>query len=515
MSAPLQSGSIGELFWRVDEAVVLVDGDRIIAWNPSAVRMFATTPDQGASADRVFSAVLGPAYDGLRTLLRQPGTAVIDATSACGLVLDVKSWPIEGSDVRMLIMTDVTAGRRLSDGLARLSALGRELLVSEPSLPDLLQQLADEAKFIARADFSTVLLLDPGSDVVTHFVYNAPRELFPEQLPRAVGLLALAIGERQPVCIADIAGHPAAVGLPENHPRIRSLLTAPVLAGDAIVGEIAVANTPTSRVFDDVDRELIVDLAAHAGIAVRWAEEREKAQRATEVRREIIATARHDIRNPLTIGKGYTAMLETRRDRLTPQQIESALAAVRVAFDRMEQFAARALMSEEDEAQADQPNWQRISVTDFLASLEADHNAIARESVVRVVTSADEAAPHAFSGDPGMVREVLDNLVTNAIKYGAAGGDVRVTARGEGDNVRFDVHNDGEGILPEDQQHIFDRYWRAKELRGGDIPGSGLGLAIVRRLVTLHGGVVGVSSRPEEGTTFWVTFPVAAPHGSA
>ena len=512
MTAPLQSGSIGELFWRVSEAVVLVDRTQIIAWNPSAERMLGTTPKEGADAAEVFAEMLGSSYEQFKVLIRESGTAVIDAMDACGLVLDVKSWPIEGSDVRMLILTDVTASHRLATGLGRLSALGRGLLASEPALPDLLQQLANEAKIVARAEYSALLLLRlDHADAVSHFAYDAPRDLFPDRLPRVIGLLAAPVTTRDAVSVDDIRGHPGAVGIPMRHPPIGPLLAAPILAGGDVIGEIAVANPPGERTFDDVDRQLLLDLAAHASIAIRWAESRESAQHATQIRKEIIATARHDIRNPLTIGKGYAAMLETRRERMSAEQVDNAIASMREAFDRIEGFAARALLDEEDQLDEEEPQWAPIGVERLLASIAADHTAAARDVGTPVETTCEAGTPGEFVGDPNMVREVLDNLVTNAIKYGLPLEPITVTARAEGDQVRFDVHNFGAGIPPEDQQRIFDRYWRANAVRGGDIPGTGLGLSIVRRLVELHDGVVGVSSRPEEGTTFWVTFPTEKP----
>ena len=371
MTAPIQSGSIGELFWRVSEAVALLRADLIVAWNPSAQQMFGVTPADGASAEETFAPLFGPAYDDLRPLLTESGTATIDAMVSCGLVLDVKSWPIEGSDVLILVISDVTAQRRLAVGLARLSALGRELLVSEPVLTDLLQQLVDAAKSITQADFSALLLLRPDhTDAVSHFAYNAPRELFPERLPRVVGLLAVPLAQRSAVAVEDIRGHPAAAGIPVKHPPIGPLLAAPVLAGDALVGEIAVANAPGRRSFDQVDEQLLVDLAAHAGIAVRWAESRERARVEAEIRREIIATARHDIRNPLTIGRGYASILETRRDRMTPEQVTTALAAVRHAFERIEEFAAKALI-DDDTTDADEPAWSVVPVLPLLDDLAA------------------------------------------------------------------------------------------------------------------------------------------------
>jgi signal transduction histidine kinase len=512
VTAPIQSGSIGELFWRVSEAVVLIDGTRIIAWNPSAERMLRVTPKDGADATEVFADRLGSSYEQFKGLIHASGTAVIDAMDTCGLVLDVKSWPIEGSDIRMLILTDVTASHRLATGLARLSALGRGLLASEPALPDLLQQLANEAKTIARAQYSALLLLRADhSDAVSHFAYDAPRGLFPDRLPRVIGLLAVPVTTRDAVSVDDIRGHPGAVGIPVRHPPIGPLLAAPILAGGDVIGEIAVANAPDDRTFDDVDRQLLLDLAAHASIAIRWAESRESAQLATQVRKEIIATARHDIRNPLTIGKGYAAMLETRRDRMSAEQVDNAIASMREAFERIESFAARALLDEEDHLEEQEPQWAPIGVERLLASLAADHTAAARDVGTPVETACEVGTPEKFVGDRDMVREVLDNLVTNAIKYGLPLEPITVTARAEGDQVRFDVHNLGTGIPPEDQQRIFDRYWRATDVRGGDIPGTGLGLSIVRRLVEMHDGMVGVSSRPEEGTTFWVTFPIDKP----
>jgi signal transduction histidine kinase len=512
VTAPLQSGSIGELFWRVSEAVVLVDGTRIIAWNPSAETMLGVAPANGADAPEVFAAALGSAYEQLEVLIHAAGTAVVDAMDSCGLVLDVKSWPIEGSDVRMLILTDVTASHRLASGLGRLSALGRELLANEPGVPDILQQLTNEAKTISRASYSAVMLLrSDHPDAVSHFAYDAPREAFPDRLPRIIGLLAAPVAARDAVSVDDIRGHPDAVGIPVRHPPIGPLLAAPIMAGGGVIGEIAVANAPGDRTFDDVDRQLLLDLAAHASIAIRWAESRESARLATQIRREIIATARHDIRNPLTIGKCYAAMLETRRDRMSADQVSNAIASMREAFERIEGFAARALLDEEDQLVEEEPQWSSIVVERLLASIAADHTAAARDVGTPVETSCETGTPEMFVGDPNMVREVLDNLVTNAIKYGLPLEPITVTARSEGTHVRFDVHNFGAGIPSEDHQRIFDRYWRADAVRGGEIPGTGLGLAIVRRLVEMHHGVVGVSSRPDEGTTFWVTFPTEKP----
>jgi signal transduction histidine kinase len=504
-------GSIGELFWRVEEAVLLVRGGRIQAWNPAAERLFGVQPDTDADADEVLAPLFGAAYGALRPLLVEAGTATLELEPS-GLVLHATTWQLEGHDTHVVLLRDSTHQHRLSRGLARLSELGRDLILAEPDLPDLLQRLVDEAKTLTAASFSALLLSRADHpDEVNHFVYNAPRELFPERLPRLVGLLAVPVHLGHAVALDDIRGHDAGFGIPVKHPPIGPLLAAPVFSGPHVIGEIAVANPPDARTFDEVDMQLLVDLAAHAGIAVKWAESRDNAALEAELRREMIATARHDIRNPLTIGKGYVSMLESRRDRMSAEQLATALSAVRVAFERIEEFASRALIDDNEVLAADVPAWTAIPITSLLGALAADHNAAARDVGTTVVTEIEDGTPDSFAGDPGMAREVLDNVVANAIKYGAHGSTVTVTARPEGRQVRFDVHNEGAGISVEDQQRLFDRYWRSTEARSGKVPGTGLGLAIVRRLVELQHGVVGVTSRPDEGTTFWVTFPQQPP----
>jgi signal transduction histidine kinase len=110
-----------------------------------------------------------------------------------------------------------------------------------------------------------------------------------------------------------------------------------------------------------------------------------------------------------------------------------------------------------------------------------------------------------------MVREVLDNLVGNALKHTPEGREVVVSCRGDGAHVRFDVRDEGPGIAEAEQAALFERWSRTDSSRARQVPGFGLGLSIVKRLVTAHGGTLGVSSRAGEGATFWVTFPSEAP----
>ncbi len=108
------------------------------------------------------------------------------------------------------------------------------------------------------------------------------------------------------------------------------------------------------------------------------------------------------------------------------------------------------------------------------------------------------------------MRQLLMNLLTNAIKYTPSGGQVAIRSALNDGTVEITVRDTGIGIAPGDLPHIFDRFWRADVARSrtGERPGVGLGLAISKWIAEAHGGSIRVSSRPQRGTTFTVILPV-------
>lgn len=114
------------------------------------------------------------------------------------------------------------------------------------------------------------------------------------------------------------------------------------------------------------------------------------------------------------------------------------------------------------------------------------------------------------SGDAAALRRVFQNLVGNAIKYGAAGGWIRVRARVDGSHVAVTVTDKGIGIPPAEQERIFEPFYRGADVIAARIQGAGLGLSLVQRIVDGHGGRIAVASAPGEGSEFTVTLPVAA-----
>ena len=494
---PLMEGPLHELFAATPDAVVVLHDGRVVLSNERADAFFGTSGE--AIAD------------------------VVDLLAVCAQVPPVgmhrvELWPHGVADVlhrvvgefEALIIRDVTATVRHADGLKHLIEISRELVSTPPSVAAVLQSLVTHAKQLAHADYSALLMLREGSSTETsHFVYDAPRALFPTRMPRVVGLLAVPVDARGPARLDDIRGHPAGVGLPGVHPPIGPLLAVPILSGADAIGELAVANAPGGRVFDVVDEQLLQDLAAHVAVAARWAQQAERMREQELLRQEVVDTARHDIRTPLGAGKGYAQLLARKLDQMSPEQVATALAGLTGAFDRIESFTQRLLVDERRTVVGIEPQWSKVDVTALLDSLQRDAEAATGRDALLLEREAD--APTSLAGDPEMVREVLDNLIGNALKHSPPESAVVVSVRAEGAHVRFDVNDKGQGIAEADQAALFERWSRTDSSRARQVPGLGLGLAIVKRLVTAHGGTLGVSSRLGEGATFWVTFPSEAP----
>jgi signal transduction histidine kinase len=232
----------------------------------------------------------------------------------------------------------------------------------------------------------------------------------------------------------------------------------------------------------------------------------EQLLEAGRVKDEFVALISHDLRTPLTSIMGY---LELTLDdgNLTDQQ-RGYLDIVNRNADRLLRLVNDLLFVARLEAgQLD------------LRPAELDLAAVVRQSVV-------EAEPRAAAGgieltceagdvpavqaDRGRMFQLLDNLVSNAIKFTPAGGDVRVSLTPVNGVVRLEVSDTGIGIASAEQTRLFERFFRASTASDRQIPGTGLGLYIARAIVEAHGGSIAVRSEPGEGTSFCVELPTGA-----
>jgi signal transduction histidine kinase len=224
---------------------------------------------------------------------------------------------------------------------------------------------------------------------------------------------------------------------------------------------------------------------------------------------EFVALVSHELRTPLTSIIGYLEMIsEGDTEPLSPVQA-SYLSAVQRNVDRLNALVNDLLfLARVDSGQLS----LQLAEVDF-AELLAQAAEVARPAAeAKEIVLKVEAGPLPPGlGDGGRLAQIVDNLVSNAIKFTPENGEVVVRATADGDSVAVEVSDTGMGIAPDEIQHLFTRFFRASTAISNGIPGTGLGLAISQAIAEAHGGTIDVSSRLGEGTTFRLRVPVSQP----
>ncbi|WOF22271.1 ATP-binding protein [Microbacterium betulae] len=201
----------------------------------------------------------------------------------------------------------------------------------------------------------------------------------------------------------------------------------------------------------------------------------------------------HELRNPLTAIVGHSDLL-LERDDLLPE-VRDQTQVIQRAAERMQQMVAGIL---EERAM---PSDDCDAVLDLRSVIDASVEAFGAAAAIAGVDLAQHVeGPLPLVGDTFRLRQVVDNIVSNAIKYTPRGGRVTIEARADDDGVLLTVSDTGIGIAQADLPRIFDKYFRAESARANALPGSGLGLGIARDIVTEHGGSLGISSDLGHGT---------------
>ena len=213
-------------------------------------------------------------------------------------------------------------------------------------------------------------------------------------------------------------------------------------------------------------------------------------------RRRLLADVTHELRTPLTIMQGNLEALLDGVYPADPAHLEPILDETRVLSRLVDDLRTLSLA----EAGALTLHREPTDIGQLLTDSVASFRVQADSAGVELATVVDEVLPQ-LEIDPVRMREVLSNLLSNALRYTPRGGTVRVGASLSDGTVRISVRDSGPGIAAEALPHIFDRFYKSDESRG-----AGLGLAIAKSLVVAHGGEIDATSAPGQGTEmrFWL-----------
>jgi len=220
---------------------------------------------------------------------------------------------------------------------------------------------------------------------------------------------------------------------------------------------------------------------------------------------EFLSVASHELRTPLTTIKGYTQLLAQTVDDLKPEERATYINAVLGEIERMMGLISELLDVSRIETNRLQIHPQPIQWLEFIQGRVSAFQVQHPNRALRVALSTDETI---VTADPDRMRQVVDNLLSNALKYSADGTNIDVTVEASNGEMHTAVSDHGIGIPKDEIPQLFERFHRARNVSSRYYGGLGLGLYIARAIVEAHGGSIAVQSVEGQGSTFTMTLPI-------
>jgi signal transduction histidine kinase len=384
--------------------------------------------------------------------------------------------------------------------LERLMEVGHDL-ASTLDLPRLLRQIIDAARELTGTEAASIMLFDPRSGELrfeaTTNIESAEFEGLAVPLEGSIAGWIVQHGE--PVVVPDTRSDPRWHQAVDTRTDFvtRSILGVPLVARGKTLGVLEAINK-SSGIFTDDDVATLVWLAAQASAAIVNARLFEQS--------DLISELVHELRTPLTALMATSQLLarpdfpaDKRRELVTTLQRETR---------RLSDMATSFLDISRLESGRMRFSLERF---DLAGLVEECRDVVRPQAAQHGIEIGLNVAPNlpALESDRGKIKQVLLNLLTNAIKYNAERGQVSVTAAPDPAGVRLSVSDTGRGIPPEAMPHLFERYYRVPDTEGF-AAGTGLGLRIARSIVEALGGEMRVTSEVGRGSTFSFVLPLVA-----
>ncbi|HUF27972.1 MAG TPA: ATP-binding protein [Gemmatimonadaceae bacterium] len=467
--------------------------------------------DRFTDRPEVIAAMRGAPASDVRTLPDAADEILFVAVRAPGGIVRIGQPTDDLQEITRGARTDILIGGLVALVIAMLLSALFARAISRPIV-----ELRDVAQAFAAGDVSRrPTLAAPGEigDLATA-LYRMAGQLGSrlEALEREEALLHALIESLNEGIIA-VDARRQLVQLNESGRRLLGIrggdqLTVDHLPRDRLLRdalEAALEGSPTTVEVRLDDRVLLLTARPLAdGGAVLALYDLTPVRRLETVRRDFVANVSHELKTPITVISGFAETL-AEEDPPEPHR-RQFVETIRANARRMQRIVDDLL----DLSRIESGGWIPAPAWLDLRAMAEDAGASLRQIAdsrgIRVATAIDDAAAPVWA-DQTALRQVLDNLVENAVRYTGEGGEVTILAQASPDGVWLAVRDTGVGIPAEHLPRIFERFYRVDPGRSRDAGGTGLGLSIVRHLVEAHGGRVRAESAPGRGTTIWCLFP--------
>jgi signal transduction histidine kinase/HAMP domain-containing protein len=401
--------------------------------------------------------------------------------------------------------------KKISDLLERVAftsvAIGSEAINQSQDTKKILQIITDHSRSLIGADFAALGIGTDSHVIFDPWVFSGMDETDVKKIghfPRAIGLLGWVSRQGQAVRIDDLNSSPVFQGFPKNHPAMGPLLGIPIRFKGASVGNLYLSRKPGRETFTEHDQRAIELLTAQAGVAIENSRLQTELQKAVSGREDVLAIVSHDLKNPLASIKMSAQLMHRKALEGPPgDNVRKFTNNIQVSCGQMLRMISDLLDAAAIEAGKIHVTLALHEAHAYFIQLENQFKPLADAKGIKLEIPLPKEGVY-LCCDLDRIQQVFSNLLGNALKFTPVNGTIRIDHRMEKKDFIVNVSDTGPGISPQDQEHLFNRYW---QVRGTKQRGTGLGLFIAKGIMEAHDALLLVQSTLGKGTSFSFVVP--------
>lgn len=363
------------------------------------------------------------------------------------------------------------------------------------------------ADFVLVSDFVSrpISSLDPSASNTSKYaplekmLHHVDRILVYEELTDPVHqeiFKSLAVSIVVPLKVADEDIGLLVLG-PKNHHKIYTSKDLQFLNRFSPIVALALKNADSYRKIQEFSRTL------EAKVIERTHQLEESQAAQLKLKDEFVFIATHDLATPVTAISGFAQLINMRKEPLSPE-LRNDLQAINEATNRLKVLVNDLLQVARSESGTVKIDLVEVDVAKLIESSVRQASLVAKEKNVTVTTSLGPV--NTIKADPKKLAEVIENIISNGVKYNRVGGSLTITSAPKDDGVVFEFRDTGLGIPSSEQSKVFTKFFRSEKPEAHQHPGTGLGLFVARMLTEKMGGKISFQSKEDVGTTFTLFF---------
>ncbi len=390
-----------------------------------------------------------------------------------------------------------------------LNSVGKDIS-SKLDLETVLQKVTDATTKLSGAKFGAFFYnteVESGESMILYTLSGAPKKAFEKLgMPRHTSVFQPTFSGQGIVRVDDIrqdkryGQNVPHNGMPLGHLNVISYMAVPVISNSGNVIGGLIFGHPDKGVFQKEHEVMVRNIAAQAAITLDNSQLFEKVKSLSEKKDEFIALASHELKTPLTTIKGYIQILEK---KIEEPKSKLFLTKTLDQANRLNTLIDDLLNMSRIEAGKLEFNYEEFDIREMLRDMSETYNY--SENTHELITDFGDNTI-LIKADKQRIEQVVNNLLSNAVKYSPKADKVYFKLKANKHKVTVIVKDEGLGLTPEQQNHVFNRFYRAESTKG--INGLGLGLYLTKQIIDAHKGKLGVNSEEGKGSEFYFSLPL-------